>query len=242
VASAAAMRQSTQLPAFVPLLEELEVAGWSSHRRMLSGNFHDWSLLEGRKLLVVVGQAVTSGLHETADPVEAALVAQAVWAAIRSHAQHTNDAGALLSLAARGLWPNATPKMQAAVALALVDLEGGQANVAVAGDCLALRIRATGGERVAAEQPLLGINSGCMYLGHSVQLSLRERILLVADEPQQRPAKLATRVVANFSKLDAESHRRMTAADVVAIVRQEYEQAATLPLRPSASIVALRRR
>ena len=50
----AAARQNSQLPGFAPLLEELEVAGWSSHRRALSGNFHDWMLLERRTLLVML--------------------------------------------------------------------------------------------------------------------------------------------------------------------------------------------
>ena len=104
IANAAAMRQNAQLPAFAPLLEELEVAGWSSHRRMLSGNFHDWSLLEGRTLLVMAGQAIAAQPNESIDPIEAALVAQGAWASIRSHAHHAGDAGTLLSLAAQSLW------------------------------------------------------------------------------------------------------------------------------------------
>ena len=58
LADPAVARMSGQLPAFAPLLEELEIAGWSSHRGSLSGNFHDWLLLEGRMILVAVGQAV----------------------------------------------------------------------------------------------------------------------------------------------------------------------------------------
>ena len=85
---AAATRQNAQLPAFAPLLEELEVAGWSSHRRKLSGNFHDWLLLEGRTLLVMAGQAGTTQSTDSIDPIEAALVAQGAWASIRSHAHH----------------------------------------------------------------------------------------------------------------------------------------------------------
>ena len=69
----AANRQNAQLPAFAPLLEELEVAGWSSHRRTLSGNFHDWMLLDGRTLLVMAGQAVPMRHAEVVDPIEAAL-------------------------------------------------------------------------------------------------------------------------------------------------------------------------
>ena len=237
---AAATRQYAQLPAFAPLLEELEIAGWSSHRRMLSGNFHDWLLLDGRKLLVMAGQAVATQANAAIEPIEAALVAQGAWATIRSHAQYACDAGTLLSLAARSLWSNAGAGVQAAVAL--VDLDGGHASVAVAGDCLAIRIRAAGSEQIAARQPLLGANSDFTYLSHAVQLSLRERILLVADERLRRPTKLASRVAATFSRLDVESHRRMMAADAIAVVRDEYEQAADDGDRPSASIVAVRRR
>src|ERR1700712_3678904 len=56
----AAARQNAQLPGFVPLLEELEVAGWSSHRRSLSGNFHDWMLLQQRTLVVMAGHATSA--------------------------------------------------------------------------------------------------------------------------------------------------------------------------------------
>ncbi|MFO0791534.1 MAG: SpoIIE family protein phosphatase [Pirellulales bacterium] len=242
VASAAATRQSDQLPAFAPLLEELEVAGWSSHRRMLSGNFHDWTLLENRTLLVMAGQAVATPASEAADPMEAALVAQGAWAALRSHAQHAAEAGTLLSLAARSLWSNVNGELQMAVAIGLVDLDGGQMSVAVAGDCLAVRVRAAGCELVATRQPMLGAIADFSYLSHSVRLSLRERVVLLADDPHHRPAKLMQRVTASFARLNAETHRRMMAADAIAIVRQEFEPVAANDARPAASMVAVRRR
>ena len=238
-AGAAAARQTAQLPGFAPLLEELEVAGWSSHRRTLSGNFHDWLLLPHRTLLVMTGHAVGA---ELADPVEAALVAQGTWAAIRSHAQHATDAGALLSLTARSLWPIASAGIKASVAVALVDLDGGHANVAAAGDCLALRIRAAGSEPIAVNQPAIGADCEFTYASQPVQLSLRDRIVLVADDPARRPAKLAAKIASNFSRLDAESHRRMMAADAVALVRECYDQTTSDDARASASIVAVRRR
>lgn len=239
---AAAKRQNAQLPAFAPLLEELEVAGWSSHRRALSGNFHDWSLLEGRRLLAMVGQAVAAQPHGAIDPVEAALVAQGAWASIRSHSQHAVDAGTLLSLASHSLWSNLGAELQSAVAVAVIDLDGGHASIAMAGDCLALRIRASGAEPVAARQPLLGAIGDFSYLAHSVQLSLRERILMIADEPSRRSAKLPSKVTARFAKLSAEEHRRMMAVDAIDIARQEYEQADNENLRPTVSMVAVRRR
>jgi len=240
--TAAASRQSAQLPAFAPLLEELEVAGWSSHRRALSGNFHDWSLLEKRTLLVLAGQTVAIGPIDAIDPIDAALMAQGAWASIRSHAQHAADAGTLLSLAARSLWSNVNSDLQIALAVAIVDLDGGHASVAVAGDCLALRVRAAGCDPIAAQQPMLGAISDFTYLSHSVRLSLRERILLIADDPQQRPAKLMSRIAASFARLDAETHRRMLAADAIDIARQEFEPVGANTARPAASIVAVRRR
>jgi hypothetical protein len=234
----AAARQSAQLPGFAPLLEELEVAGWSSHRRALSGNFHDWMLLQHRTLLVMAGHATST---ESIDPIEAALVAQGAWAAIRSHAQHATDAGALLSLTAKTLWPVASAGVQASVAVALVDLDGGHASVAAAGDCLALKVRAMGSEPIAVNQPAVGADCEFMYPSHSVQLSLRDRILLVADDPARRPAKLVAKIAGSFSRLNAESHRRMMAADAVGLVRELYEQTDD-DARPSASIVAVRRR
>lgn len=234
----AAARQNAQLPGFAPLLEELEVAGWSSHRRALSGNFHDWMLLEQRTLLVMAGHATSV---EPIDPIEAALVAQGAWAAIRSHAQHASDAGILLSLTAKTLWPIATAGVQASVAVALVDLDGGRASVAAAGECMALKIRATGSEQIAVHQPAVGADREFIYSSHLVQLSLRERILLVADEPARRPAKLAAKIASSFARLDAESHRRMMAADAVGLVRELYDERADDEC-PSASIVAVRRR
>jgi hypothetical protein len=239
-AASATNRQKAQLPSFAPLLEELEVAGWSSHRRMLSGNFHDWFIVNGRTLLVMVGQAVALDNNPTHDAIEAALVAQGAWASIRSHAHHAEGAGELLSLAAGSLWSNMNTGLQAAAVVALADLEGGHASIAMAGDGLAFRVRAAGAEQIGTPQPTLGTDPNFSYVSHSLQLSLRERLVLMVDEPAKRTDKLAAKILGRFSQIDAESHRRMLAADAVSLVRESYE------LCPdgsaAASIASVRRR
>ena len=147
-----------------------------------------------------------------------------------------------MSLTAKTLWPIASTGVQASVAVALVDLDGGHASVAAAGDCMALKIRATGSEQVASHQPAVGADCEFTYTSHSVQLSLRDRILLVADEPARRPIKLESRIASSFARLDAESHRRMMAADAVGLVRDLFGEQAEDEARPSASVVAVRRR
>ena len=64
----------------------------------------------------------------------------------------------------------------------------------------------------------------------------------MADEPLRRPAKLTAKIASSFSRLDAESHRRMMAADAISLVRESYEQPGDENGRPTASIVAVRRR
>jgi hypothetical protein len=240
--AAGSTRQSAQFPAFAPLLEELEVAGWSSHRRMLSGNFHDWMMLENQTMMVVAGQAVAMRSVEFADPLEAAMVAQGAWATIRSQAHHASDAGTLLSLAARSLWTNVGENIQVEAAVAVVDLEGGHCSVAIAGDCLALRVQAGCCEQIAARQPMLGAISDFTYLGYSVSLAMRERIVLMADDARRRPVDMMAKLAGSFAKLDANAHRKLMAADAIAMVREERDQAAESGERAAASIVAVRRR
>jgi hypothetical protein len=237
--SIATNRLRTQLPGFPPLLEELEIAGWSAQRQLLAANFHDWLLLSPNRVLVTVGHVTTP---QQADPVEAALVAQAVWTSVRAHAPTAADAGALLSRAAQTLWPLPTPAPRASVAVALVDTSGGQASVGLAGDCVAWRVRAATCEQLEIHQPALNGPADCTYLSHSLELSLRERLILVADDTRERESKSALAISSNLSHLDAETHRRMTAADAVALVRQYYDPPTEGASAPSASIAAIRRR
>jgi hypothetical protein len=237
--SAAARRQRAQLPTFAPLLEEVELAGWSSHRHCLSGNFHDWMLLDDGHLLLAVGRGVRA---EHGDPADAALAAQAAWTAIRAHALHTRDAGTLLSLAARTLWPLPEADQQASVAVALVDAVGGRASIAVAGDCQVWRVRAASCDPLDDRQPPLGTNSHFPYMTHEIELCLRERLLLVADNPDLRSEKSAASLAADFSRLEAETHRRMTAADALAMLRPRYDRAAETNAAAETSLIVLRRR
>ena len=228
--AAAADRQQEQLPTFAPLLEEVELDGWSSHQRMFSGNFHDWMLLEGGRVLVMVGQA--SGA-EPCDPIETALVAQAAWTAIRAHAHHTDDAGRLLSLAAQTLWTNPTMNQQASVAVALVDAVGGSASLAIAGDCVGLP-GACG--NVGATAHATSRRSGRRPTSLTPPTSSHSRSASGCcwwpTIPPIAPQNSSPRSPSSFTRLDAESHRRMTAADALAIVRRGTNKKRPTTRRP----------
>jgi hypothetical protein len=131
---------------------------------------------------------------------------------------------------------------QASVAVALVDAVGGSASLAIAGDSLACRVRAATWEQLPSDQPPLGAETNFSYTAHEFALSLRERLVMVADHPAYRPAKFVAAIAASFTHLDAETHRRMTATDALAIVRRQYEREIEASPLASASIVAVRRR
>lgn len=226
-------------PTFAPVLEEIELDGWNSHAPTLGGNFHDWILVEGGRVVVMVGQAAAV---EPCDSIETVLTAQAAWTAVRAHAEHTSDAGQLLSLAARTLWTNPAMYQQASVAVAIIDAVGGSTSLAIAGECLAWRVRAAKCERLACDQPPLGAEGNFPYAAHDFALSLRERLLLVADDPAYRPTKFAAGIAESFKHVDVESHRRMTASDALDTVRGRFEQETAGDFLATASMVAVRRR
>ena len=119
---------------------------------------------------------------------------------------------------------SATRDEQVSLAVALVDGVGGSVNLAIAGDCLVWRVRAARWEQLPCDQPPLGVETNFAYTAHDFALSLRERLLLVADNSAHRSPRFAASITAQFSRLDAESHRRMTAADALAIVQTRCEQ------------------
>jgi hypothetical protein len=219
-------------------LEETELAGWSSHRDLLGGSFHDWRLLEDGRVLVSVAQV--AAMLPT-DRLALALAAQATQTAIRAHALHTEDSGTLLQLAARTLGLGDRDE-HVSLVVALVDGVGGEVNLAIAGDCLVWRVRAARWEQLPCDQPPLGAETNFTYAAHEFALSLRERLLLVADNSAHRSARFATSLAGQFSRLDAESHRRMTATDALRFVQTRCEQEMAADSQASASVVAVRRR
>jgi Stage II sporulation protein E (SpoIIE) len=225
-------------PPFASLLEETELAGWSSERDFLGGTFHDWRLMDDGRVLICVGQAAAT---LPTDRLSLALAAQAAQAAIRAHSIHTEDAGELLQLAGRTLGLGERNE-HVSLAVALVDGVGGEVNLAIAGDCLVWRVQAARWEQMPCDQPPLGVEARFPYAAHEFALSLRERVLLVADSSAHRSPRFVPSLSARFTRLDAESHRRMTAGDALAIVQARCEVELAADQRASASVVAVRRR
>ena len=223
---------------FAPLLDEIEIAGWSSDRDRLASTFHDWLSLEGGQVMVSAGQ----GLNRESDPTESGLIARSVRTAVRAHALHARDAGRLLALVARTLGETSTGGPLASLTVGLIEPMGGGVQLAMAGPCLALRIRATGCTPLPAPQPALGIHAEIVSLHEQVDLRPRERLALITGQSDCFLTRLEAEIKKQFGGLTSEDHRKMTASQTLALVRQGVDMSRNLGDYESTSVVVVRRR
>lgn len=219
-ADCAIQRRRNQLPAFAPLLEELEITGWSSHRDKLAGNFHDWLPLADGGVLVALGKAVESA---AGDPIDAALVAQSIWTAIRSHALHTGDAGTIVSLVSKTWGSGSIGGAAASVAIGIVDPIGGRIHVAVAGNCLAIRVRAATCETLHTNGFPVGAQPATHYSHQQFELRPRERFVLFTAMNAGAAVAIENSIGRHFANVSAESHRKMTATETLKHLRGVVE-------------------
>jgi serine phosphatase RsbU (regulator of sigma subunit) len=236
MANQAIQRRRNQLPSFAPLLEELEISGWSSHRDELAGNFHDWLPLEDGSVLVALGKAVESA---TGDPIDAALVAQSIWTAIRSHALHTDNAGTIASLVSKTWGSGSIGGAAASVAIAIVAPTGGRIHVAVAGHCLAIRVRAATCETLHTHGFPVGTQPATHYPCQQFELRPRERFVLFTAINASASMAIENSIGQHFSNVSAESHRKMTATETLKHLRSVVED---LDDATSTSGLVIRRR
>ena len=228
-------RLRDQLPTFAPLLDELELTGWSSDRGEQPGSFHDWMTLDGGMVLVAAG-CITS---ETRGAEDMALVSQLVWTALRAHAVHSRDAGELISLVSRTVRAGPTGEPLAALVVGLVQPTEGWVNLAIAGNCLAVRIRAAACEVLQPDRAALGEPDHAGDLGQRFQLYPRERLALVAHRAS---STLSGAIDRQFTGISAQDHRKMTAAQTVFLVRNACGAARPQTDPSPTSVVVLRRR
>ncbi|MCH2116155.1 MAG: serine/threonine-protein phosphatase [Pirellulales bacterium] len=221
MADQAIQRRRHQLPAFAPLLEEFEIAGWSSHRDELAGNFHDWLPLADGSVLVALGKAVESA---TGDPIDAALVAQSIWTSIRSHAMHTDNAGTIASLVSKTWGSGSIGGAAASVAIGIVAPTGGRIRVAVAGHCLAIRVRAATCETLPTHKFPVGTQPATHYPCQQFELRPRERFVLFTAINATAAMTIENLIERHFSNVSAESHRKMTATETLKHLRSAAEK------------------
>jgi hypothetical protein len=169
--------------------------------------------------LVAVGQ-----IHHQAAAQNscASNLASKAWAALRAHAEHVDDAGRLLTNVNRTLEIESVGGQFFSLNVALVDTVGGRVELAMAGKCLALRIRASSCRPIRLGQPPMGDGPNEIYTGEVLELHPRERLALVAGLPSRAIESWDQRLAGLFQGLDAPTHRQMTASEALGRLRSAF--------------------
>ena len=143
-------------PNVAPLLDDWQIAGWSSAGDALSGDWYDWSILPDGRLAVALCDA-------DGDQIEAALNATAMHSAFRAHAAHKHQPATLLQQLNDTLWSSSAGGDGGSLAYAAIDPESGAMTLSATGCVCALQVR----DR--AHRTLRG---GAMPLGYDPDLEI----------------------------------------------------------------------
>jgi phosphoserine phosphatase RsbU/P len=146
---AAARWQRDRLPSIAPLVDGYEIAGWTTQSNELGGDFHDWSVLPDGRVALAVGDA-------DGTPLEAALGAASLHAALKAHATATHDAGELFTRLNETLIAASPGDQRAALAYLLLEPDTGCTQLALAGGAAAILVRPDSRLVTTSDAPQLG--------------------------------------------------------------------------------------
>jgi serine phosphatase RsbU (regulator of sigma subunit) len=214
---AAARWLSDRLPSVAPLLDHYDIAGWTRQADGLGGDFHDWSVLPDGRVALAVADAAGRQL-------EGALEAASLHAALKAHAGYRHDSAELLSRLNDTLMTASPGDQRASLAYALLDPDKGQLELALAGDCGAILVRAEDRCVITTDSPPLGQTAETSFLRDQSRLAAGDFLILVSGGVRRAIDAAGLRIGEAAIASLAGRHLRDTSAGVVARLRRLLEQ------------------
>ncbi|MEN6367497.1 MAG: SpoIIE family protein phosphatase [Thermoguttaceae bacterium] len=232
--AAAERIQHNQLPTISPLLDQWDVAGWTSQADGVGGAFHDWFCLPRGLLATSLGRATQQGMA-------GAMTANVVKTATRAHARHERQVERLLQQVNMTLWTGSAGDQHASLFCGLIETATGRVCCSSAGSLSALWLHADGWQSLAADAPLLGESPETTFEQFGQELQPGELLLVFSDtlrdafNAQEKP--LGQRAVAEAlrDKLDR------PADEIVAAVRELLATHAADPTSRDWTVLAVKR-
>ena len=199
--------QHDHLPNVAPVLDGWQVAGWSVDDDELAAGFYDWFVPPDGSLAIALG--VGEGT-----PVESALSAAALQAAVRSHAQHGRAASDLVDLVNETIWFGSAGGHFASLAYGVIQPDQNEISVAAVGNVQALIIRDVRSEAVRVEQTQLGIEPECVLQPQRVSLSRDDVLVMI-------PAGAWLNELQSSLQETLQQNRGLSAEKLAALLQQE---------------------
>jgi phosphoserine phosphatase RsbU/P len=162
--AAAERLQRNELPTISPLLDNWNVAGWTSQAEGVGGAFHDWFGLPRGLLAIAVGKSAEQG-------IAGAMTANAVKTAVRAHARYHRQAERILQQVNLTLWTGSAGDQQAGLFCGLIETATGRVCCSSAGPMCVVRLRKDGWESLSQSSVGLGESPEADFeqFGHELQ-------------------------------------------------------------------------
>lgn len=222
-----------QLPTIAPLLDDWDMAGWTTQAQSAGGDFFDWFALPDSLMAVSVGDVMGTG-------IEAAVSASAVKAALRSHGQYQRDAAALLSQVNLTLWTGSAGDQSAALFCGLLETATGMVRYSLAGDPGIVLVRPDGWELLSQPSPPLGESPEAVYDEAECHLQPGEALVIFTDgfrdalDEHGKPLGEGGIAESLMGRLD------LPAKDLVALIRDQQEAHALQPDRDDRTVLVIK--
>lgn len=147
--AAAEQLQHDQLPSIPPQVDGWDIAGWNCQAQQLGGDFFDWFCLPDGRVATAVGDASGS-------PIEAALSAAGIKAALRCHGPSGAQPEQMLDQINRVLWTGSAGSQHAAIYYGLLEPDTGRLCYAAAGPIAVVLRNSSGIETLTETSSLAG--------------------------------------------------------------------------------------
>ncbi|MCE5303015.1 MAG: SpoIIE family protein phosphatase [Planctomycetaceae bacterium] len=212
--AAAERLQHNQLPTISPLLDQWDVAGWTSQAGGVGGAFHDWFCLPRGLLATSLGRSTDQGMA-------GAMTANVVKTAVRAHARYQHQTERLLQQVNLTLWTGSAGDQHASLFCGLIETSTGRVCCSSAGSLSALWLHADGWQSLAANAPRLGESPETTFEQFGQELQPGELLLVFSDtlrdafDPQKRALGEQAVAEALRGKLDR------PAEEIIAAVREQ---------------------
>ncbi len=215
--------QQVRLPAVTPMVDELDMAGWTGQKDALGGDFYDWTILNDGRIAITVGDAEGKSL-------EAGLSMASVQAASKSHAAYTHTPAQLLERVNETIWTTSVGDQFASFGYGLIDSKSGDVQLSLAGSVQGLHIQ--GNELRGRKAQWLSGNCGPLgsepdtrFPQLAIRLELGEILVLLsqgvlAGMKGIRPSVMQSKIQACVQMASRLSAKEI-GAKIEALLRQE---------------------
>lgn len=221
--------QQARLPSIKPLLDDWDIAGWTSSANLLGRAFHDWFVPPDGSLAIALGAAEGSMM-------ESALTAAVLHASVRAHSSYSHDAGRMVAQANETFWNSSAGGQFASLFYGLIQPETGRCEWSHAGQTAAFAMNRDGIKRLTIETGLLGTDLD--ELGHADVVTLQPRdTLVLANHSLLNYASDASQRFSEWLDRTREEHLNSTAEQFLDSARQYLEHDCSTDLNGALLVV-----